>query len=196
PRNPALDPRAQPKPVATATSVMKLVEQGKLRIDEKVATYWPEFASNGKDKLTLAHLLSHTSGLIADNPLADYADGPAKALERICNLKPLAEPNQRFIYSDVNFIVLGELVRRVSGLPLDDYAKNRVFVPLGMRDTGYRPTPELRARAAPTEQRNDGWMRGEVHDPRAFALGGVAGHAGLFSTIDDLVIYARMILNK
>jgi uncharacterized protein YbbC (DUF1343 family)/CubicO group peptidase (beta-lactamase class C family) len=182
------------KPVATATSVWKLIEAGKLRLDEKVATYWPEFGANGKDKLTLAHLLAHTSGLIADNPLTDYADGPAKSLERICNLKPLAAPGQRFIYSDVNFIVLGELVRRASGQPLDEFAKDAIFAPLGMNDTSFRPDPARKPRVAPTEKRNGDWIRGEVHDPRAFALGGVAGHAGLFSTVDDLLLYARMIL--
>src|SRR5689334_16793956 len=100
------------KPIATATSVMKLVEQKKIKIEEKVATYWPEFAANGKDQLTLEHLLLHTSGLIADNPLADYADGPDKALERIAALKLQSAPGERFTYSDVNFIVLGVLVGR------------------------------------------------------------------------------------
>ncbi len=184
------------KPVATATSIWTLIEAGKLKVDEKIATYWPEFAPQGKDKLTLAHLLLHTSGLIADNPIADYADGPVKALERICALKPLAAPGERFIYSDVNFIVLGELVRRASGKTLDNYARETIFEPLGMRDTGFCPPTALRPRIAPTEQRDGNWMRGEVHDPRAHKLGGVAGHAGLFGTADDLVAYARMILGS
>ncbi|MBX7105431.1 MAG: DUF1343 domain-containing protein [Gemmataceae bacterium] len=184
------------KPIATATSVWSLIEDGKLKLDEKVATYWTEFATNGKDKLTLAHLLLHTSGLIADNPIADYADGPAKSLERICQLKPLAGPGERFIYSDVNFIVLGELVRRASGKPLDQYARERFFVPLGMADTGYRPDAKLRDRVAPTEKRKSEWIRGDVHDPRAFALGGVAGHAGLFSTAGDVLRFAGMLLNE
>lgn len=181
------------KPIATASSVWALIEAGKLKLDEKVVTYWPEFAPQGKDRLTLAHLLAHTSGLIADNPLKDYADGPAKSLERICLLKPLANPGERFIYSDVNFIVLGELVRRASGKTLDEFARERLFLPMGMSDTGYRPLESVRGRVAPTEKRAEKWIRGEVHDPRAYALGGVAGHAGLFSTATDLMKYAAMI---
>ncbi|HTK74746.1 MAG TPA: exo-beta-N-acetylmuramidase NamZ domain-containing protein, partial [Gemmataceae bacterium] len=183
------------KPLATATSVMKLVEQGKLKIDEKVVTYWPEFAAHGKDVLTLEHLLRHTSGLIADNPISDYADGPAKALERICQLTPRSKPGERFVYSDVNFIVLGVLAERVSGMRLDEFAKRNIYVPLGMRDTGFLPGDSLKSRCAPTEQREGRWMRGEVHDPRAYALGGVAGHAGLFGTADDILIYAKTLLN-
>jgi uncharacterized protein YbbC (DUF1343 family)/CubicO group peptidase (beta-lactamase class C family) len=183
------------KPIATATSVMKLVEQGKLKLDEKVTTYWPEFGAEGKDKLTLEHLLTHTSGMIPDNSVSDYADGKSKALERICALKLRAAPGERFIYSDVNFIVLGVLVERVSGLPLDVFARQHIYEPLGLRETGFRPPEALRPRCAPTEQREGRWMRGEVHDPRAYALGGVAGHAGLFSTADDLLRYARMMLH-
>src|SRR3954470_20078715 len=117
------------KPIATATSVMVLVEQGKLKLDEKVATYWPGFAANGKDVLTIEQLLTHTSGLLADNPEGDYADGRDKALERICQLGLKAQPGEKFIYSDVNFIVPGELVARVGGLPLDAFAKKFVFEP-------------------------------------------------------------------
>jgi uncharacterized protein YbbC (DUF1343 family)/CubicO group peptidase (beta-lactamase class C family) len=206
--NRAVEPAAEPmtvdtifdlasltKPIATATSVMKLVEEGKLKVEEKVTTYWPEFGAEGKDKLTLEHLLTHTSGLIADNPVKDYADGRAKSLERICALKPQAAPGERFIYSDVNFIVLGVLVERVSGVPLDVFAKQHIYQPLGMRETGFRPAAALRPRCAPTEQREGHLMRGEVHDPRSYALGGVAGHAGLFSTVDDLLLYARMMLH-
>jgi uncharacterized protein YbbC (DUF1343 family)/CubicO group peptidase (beta-lactamase class C family) len=183
------------KPLATATSVMKLVEAGKLRVEDKAARYWPEFAANGKDGITLEHLLRHTSGLIADNPLRDYADGPAKALERIAQLTPEAKPGERFRYSDVNFIVLGVLVERVSGTRLDEFAKRNIYIPLGMRDTGFLPSASLKSRCAPTEQREGRWMRGEVHDPRAYALGGVAGHAGLFGTADDILIYAKAMLN-
>src|SRR5207237_5090829 len=128
-------------------------EQGKLKIEEKVATYWPEFGANGKDQVTLEHLLLHTSGLIADNPLADYADGPDKALERIAALKLQAAPGERFTYSDVNFIVLGVLVGRVSGTPLDQFAQRHIFEPLGMRETGFHPAEALRARRAPPAPR-------------------------------------------
>jgi CubicO group peptidase (beta-lactamase class C family) len=182
------------KPVATATLIMLLVEQGKVSLSEPVAKHWPAFGANGKDKITVEQLLLHTSGLIADNDLADYRDGKAKALERIADLTPKSEPGSRFVYSDVGYIVLGELVERISGLPLDDFARKNIFNPLGMKDTTFRPDKVLADRAAPTERRDGHWMQGKVHDPRAYALGGVAGHAGLFSTADNLAIYVRMIL--
>lgn len=184
------------KPIATATAVMKLAEMGRVRTDEPVAKYLPEFSPNGKDALTLEDLLVHHSGLIADNPLSDYGDGREQAWRRICDLKPLVPPRSKFIYSDVNFIVLGELVGRVSGEPLERFVSERLFRPLGMSETGYTPAPELCVRAAPTQQRDGRWMRGEVHDPRAWKLGGVAGHAGLFSTAADLARYAQAMLNK
>lgn len=182
------------KPIATATSIMRLAEQGKLRITDPVAQHWPDFGKQGKEKITIEHLLLHVSGLVADNPESDYRDGRDKALERICALTPLAEPGNRFIYSDVNYIVLGILVERLGGCPLDEVANESIFAPLGMTDTMFRPPEKFKARCAPTQDREGRPMRGEVHDPRAFALGGVAGHAGLFSTADDLAIYARMLL--
>ncbi len=183
------------KPIATATSVMVLLERGKLRLTDLVGEHWPEFAANGKEKITLEQLLTHTSGLIADNPLRDYNDGPEKALERIAALKPVTEPGTKFTYSDVNFIVLGKLVERLSGEPLDVFARKNVFEPVGMRETTFKPGESLALRAAPTEQREGRWMQGEVHDPRAYQLGGIAGHAGLFSTADDLAVYAQVILD-
>jgi uncharacterized protein YbbC (DUF1343 family)/CubicO group peptidase (beta-lactamase class C family) len=182
------------KPIATATSAMLLVERGKLRLSDRVAEYLPSFAQEGKGRLTVEQLLLHVSGLVADNPEADYADGPEKAFERIDRLKPLAEPGARFVYSDVNYIALGRLVERVAAVPLDEFARKNIFEPLGMAETTFRPQGELKARAAPTERREGRWMLGEVHDPRAYALGGVAGHAGLFSTADDLAVFARMLL--
>src|SRR5262249_23131276 len=153
------------------------------------------FRQNGKDKITVEQLLLHTSGLIADNPVADYQDGREKARERIYRLTPTAEPGTRFLYSDVNFIVLGEVVERLSGAPLTEFAEKTVFAPLDMKDPTFRPGERLKDRAAPTERRDGRWMVGEVHDPRAYLLGGVAGHAGLFSTADDLSRYVRMLLN-
>jgi uncharacterized protein YbbC (DUF1343 family)/CubicO group peptidase (beta-lactamase class C family) len=183
------------KPIATATSVFVLVEQGKLRISEKVAHYWPEFAANGKAEVTLEHLLTHTSGLLADNSLSDFKDGKAEAMKRIAALPLEAEPGTRFKYSDVGFIVLGELVERVSGKPLDEFARTNVFEPMAMKDTGFRPSEKLKDRIAPTAQRDGKWLVGDVHDPRSAAMGGVAGHAGLFSSADDLARFARMILH-
>ncbi|HEY3788494.1 MAG TPA: serine hydrolase domain-containing protein [Urbifossiella sp.] len=184
------------KPIATATSIMLLIEQGKLHTDDKVAKHWPAFAANGKGDVSIAQLLLHTSGLTADNAIADYADGRAKALERIAALKLEVPPGTRFKYSDVGFIVLGELVEKISGLPIDRFAKKNIFEPLKMTDSGFNPPEELRQRIAPTGQREGRTILGEVHDPRSFKMGGVAGHAGLFASGDDLARYCRMILRK
>jgi CubicO group peptidase (beta-lactamase class C family) len=183
------------KPIATAASIMILVERGKLNLSDRVAKHWPAFGANGKDKITVEQLLLHTSGLVADNDVIDYANGREKALERIAQLPPASDPGAKFVYSDVGYIVLGELVERISGKPLDEFTAANIYKPLGMKETTFRPTRDLRDRAAPTQKRDDRWLRGEVHDPRAHALGGVAGHAGLFSTADDLAIYARMLLH-
>ncbi len=184
------------KPIATATSVMWLVEEGMVDLEAPVATYLPEFGNRGKERITVRQLLTHEGGLTPDNPLGDYSDGPAQAWERICELELRAEPGAEFLYSDVGFIVLGELVERVSGLRLDQFAWTRIFQPLGTTETGFLPGESLRARAAVTEQREGHWMQGEVHDPRAYRLGGVAGHAGLFSTAEDLALFAQAFLDR
>lgn len=183
------------KPVATATAAMLLVEQGKLRLSEKVATYWPEFAANKKDQVTVEHLLLHTSGLTADNALADYKDGNAEALKRVANLTLEAPAGERFRYSDVGFIVLGHLVERLSGQSLNEFTHKHIFAPLKMIDTGFLPDDKQKARCALTAQRQGEWLRGVVHDPRSAAMGGVAGHAGLFGSADDLARFARMLLH-
>jgi len=182
------------KPVATAAALMALADQGQLDLDEKAARYVPELAARGKGAFTLRQLLTHVSGLPSEIPVADFERGPAEAWRRIVSARPKAAPGERFIYSDVGFLVLGEVLRRVSGADLDQLAGARIFRPLGMVDTGFSPPASARARVAPTEQRNGEWMRGQVHDPRAFRLGGVAGHAGLFSTAADLSRFARMLL--
>lgn len=184
------------KPLATASSVMKLIEQGKLRLDDPVSLHLPEFGAQGKQSITVAQLLTHQGGLIADNSLRDYEQGPEEAIRRIYDLKPTAEPGAKFIYSDVGFIVLGKLVEKLSGESMAEFAQRELFKPLGMDETGFLPPASLRARAATTQQRDGQWMRGEVHDPRAHRLGGVAGHAGLFSTAGDLSRFARMLLGE
>jgi uncharacterized protein YbbC (DUF1343 family)/CubicO group peptidase (beta-lactamase class C family) len=184
------------KVVATATSMMILVERGLVRLGDPVSRYIPEFGESGKKNITVEQLLTHRSGLIADNDIKDYEHGPEEAMRNIWKLAPLAEAGSKFIYSDVNYIVLAELVKRVCGKPVDQFAAENVFRPLGMKDTGYKPDASLTPRIAPTEKRGEKWMRGEVHDPRSYLLGGVAGHAGLFSTADDLAIYCQMILNR
>ncbi|MEZ6059761.1 MAG: serine hydrolase domain-containing protein [Planctomycetaceae bacterium] len=184
------------KPMATATSVMKLVEDGQVELDAPVSTYIPEFTGSGKDTITVQQLLTHTGGLIPDNAMSDYENGPDTAFERIHSLGLISDPGTKFGYSDVGFIVLGELVERVSGSSVHEYSQRAIFEPLQMSETGFLPAEPLRARAAPTEQRDGHWMQGEVHDPRAFALGGIAGHAGLFSTARDMARYAQMMLNQ
>ena len=182
------------KPVATATSIMVLADRGLLDLDEAASRYVPEFAPNGKDAITIRQLLTHQGGLVADNPLRDYEQGPQKAWERICALRPCAEPGSRFIYSDVGYIVLAKVVRRVAGKDLHDFTRENIFGPLGMSETGFLPGEPLRRRCAATQRRGGRWIKGEVHDPRAWRLGQVAGHAGLFSTARDLAVYATMML--
>jgi CubicO group peptidase (beta-lactamase class C family) len=184
------------KPMATATSIMLLVERGQLKLDDKVTAIIPDFAANGKEGITIHDLLIHQSGLLPDNALADYDGGPEAAIQKICELKLQAPTGSKFIYSDVNFILLGEIVRRASGKTVHEFSRDNIFQPLGMKETDYLPDERLRARAAPTEEREGHWMQGEVHDPRAYKLGGVAGHAGLFSTAEDMAIYAQMMLGR
>jgi CubicO group peptidase (beta-lactamase class C family) len=182
------------KPVATATSIMKLIDEGKIDPKRQVSDYLPEFGSNGKDSITVSDLLLHVGGLIPDNSLRDYRDGPKTSWDKICELKPIAVRGKKFAYTDVGFIVLGMLVQRVSGEPLDRYAEQQIFAPLGMTETTFNPPASLKIRAAATEQRDGKWIKGEVHDPRAHLLEGVAGHAGLFSTADDLTRYGQQML--
>jgi CubicO group peptidase (beta-lactamase class C family) len=183
------------KVIATTTAVMQLVEAGRLRLDEPVAAHWPEFGSADKGAITVRQLLTHTSGLRPDLDPATRWSGEAAALARVLADHPIHPPGSRFLYSDINFIVLGELVHRVSGEPLDVYARRHIFAPLHMADTAFHPAFAERVRIAPTD-REDGMLRwGEVQDPTAYRMGGVAGHAGLFSTADDLARFARMLLS-
>lgn len=184
------------KPIATATSVMKLLASGQIHLDEPVAKYIPEFGQNGKSAVTIRQLLTHQGGLTPDNALRDYQDGTDKAWQRIWALPLIAPAGGRFIYTDVGYMVLGELVHRVSGVPLAAFCQQNIFAPLGMTETGFLPSESLRQRSAATEQREGRWMCGEVHDPRAYLLGGVAGHAGLFSTAEDLAIYGQMVIQN
>ena len=184
------------KPIATATSILKLSEEGLIDLDAPASKYLPEFNSHGKDKITIKQLLTHQGGLIPDNSLKDYLEGRETAFAKINDLTLRASPGEQFIYSDVGFIVLGQLIETISGLREDEYTSKHLFQPLKMTETGYVPAEDLKARAAITQERNDAWMQGEVHDPRAYEMDGVAGHAGLFSTAQDLSRYAQMILNE
>ncbi|MDB5386803.1 MAG: pbpE 1 [Planctomycetaceae bacterium] len=184
------------KPMATATSIMILIERGELRLRDKVSYYIPEFAKNGKQDVTVFQLLTHQSGFIPDNADADYQQGPEMALQKIYALSPQVPPGTKFIYSDVGFIVLGELVKRITGENVHEFSRENIFQPLGMSDTSYLPAEKLTPRIAPTEKRKGKWMRGQVHDPRADYLGGIAGHAGVFSTAEDIAVFAQMFLNR
>jgi uncharacterized protein YbbC (DUF1343 family) len=182
------------KVVATTTAVMQLVEAGKLDLDAPAARYWPEFAANGKDAITVRELLTHYSGLAADLDMRAPWLGYQAAMDLIVAEQPLAAPGSRYIYSDINFEVLGEIVRRVSGQALDAYCEAHIFGPLGMHDTSFRPPASERARIAPTEFIGGQLRWGTVHDPSAARMGGVAGHAGLFSSAGDLARFAQMLL--
>jgi uncharacterized protein YbbC (DUF1343 family) len=182
------------KPIATATSIMILAERGKIDLDAPASRYVPEL---GKlPAFTVRNLLIHTSGLPAATPVSDFTGERTSVMQHIGNLTLKSQPGERFIYTDVGFVVLEEIVRRASGKDLASFASEEIFAPLGMKETGFLPASDLKVRAAPTEPVSGVFLQGEVHDPRARVLGGVAGHAGLFSTADDLARYARAMLNR
>jgi uncharacterized protein YbbC (DUF1343 family)/CubicO group peptidase (beta-lactamase class C family) len=193
------------KVVATTTAVMMLLEDGRIRLNDRVSAYIPGFERYGKGDITVRHLLTHVSGLRPDLDMsmefASYDEGIARAIEEV----PTEPPGRHFVYSDINFVLLGEIVHRVSGMPLDQFCRTRIFEPLGMHDTMFTPPASLVPRIAPTEKCTQyGWpcdqpggaiLRGVVHDPTARRMMGVAGHAGLFSTAADLGIFCRMLLD-
>jgi uncharacterized protein YbbC (DUF1343 family)/CubicO group peptidase (beta-lactamase class C family) len=193
------------KVVAGTTAVMKLVEEGRVRLNDPVASFVPGFERYGKGGITVRHLLTHVSGLRPDvdlHPWTGYDAAIALAMDEV----PTSAPGERFVYSDINFFLLGDIVTRVTGQSLDAYLQRTVFGPLGMRETGFRPAASLLPRIAPTERcaEQDAWpckrpeaapLRGVVHDPTARRMGGIAGHAGLFSTARDLQRFARMLVN-
>src|SRR6202795_5097108 len=188
------------KVIATTTAVMQLVEQGKVRMNDPVAKYLTEFAQNGKEDVTVRQLLTHYSGLEPDLDLKTAWAGKQTAYQMAWAETPVDPPGSKFSYSDVNFIVLGEIVERVSGETLDEYATRHIFVPLKMLHTRYRPPMARRdgwiEKIAPTQyDENEHMLRGVVHDPTARRMGGVAGHAGVFSTADDLAKFSQALLN-
>jgi uncharacterized protein YbbC (DUF1343 family)/CubicO group peptidase (beta-lactamase class C family) len=200
------------KVVATATSIMLLIERGQLSLNDSLSRFIPEIKGEGRERITIENLLTHRSGYAPDFDLSEQWSGYDEALKRLSDEPLRSPPGTRFVYSDINYIALGEVVHRVSGLTLDQFAQRNIFNPLKMQETGFRPRAELGPRIAPTEKlrasasylggsgagvgaEGERWLRGEVHDPTAFRMGGVAGHAGLFSTADDLALYCQMILN-
>lgn len=186
------------KVVATTTALMLLVERGKVRLDAPVATYVPEFNAPGTEAVTVRQLLTHTSGLRADIPdreLKAIRDS-AGVMARVLREGPRVPPGTRVIYSDLNAILLGELVRHVTGEPLDVFAAREVFRPLGLRETLFRPPPGLRPRIAPTGMWHGHAVAGVVNDGSAFKLRGVSGNAGLFATAADVARFAQLLLSE
>jgi CubicO group peptidase (beta-lactamase class C family) len=184
------------KVVATTTAVMQLAERGRLDVDAPAARYWPAFGAAGKQRITVRDLLTHYSGLKPDLDLSRRWSGYGTAMAMLVAERPRHPAGTRYVYSDENFEVLGEIVRRVSGMSLDAYCEREIFGPLGMRDTRFRPTASDAARIAPTGGAmfdRDGIVL--VNDPTARRMGGVAGHAGLFSTAGDLALFASMLLD-
>jgi CubicO group peptidase (beta-lactamase class C family) len=199
------------KVLATAPSVMLLVEQGKLDLDARLASYFPECASGGKEAITIRHLLTHTSGLPSGLPARPAWSGDAAAHALACAQTVTNPPGSSFRYSDINYVLLGQLVARVSGMPLDEFAQQRIYTPLKMRDTGYLPLRRFAAAGIAPTQKSPGaggdkalhddlaagqLLQGVVHDPTARRMQGVAGSAGVFTTAHDLARFARMMLNE
>jgi uncharacterized protein YbbC (DUF1343 family)/CubicO group peptidase (beta-lactamase class C family) len=183
------------KVIATTPAVMRLFEQGKLRIDDPVVKYLPEF-QGGKSDITIRLLMTHFSGLPPDVELVPKWNGYQTGIDKALTAKPIAPPGVHFIYSDINFILMGEIVRRLSGQSLAEFVHDQLYAPLGMHDSGFLPAAALLPRIAPTEYEEENGMpfRGVVHDPTSRFMGGIAGHAGVFTTADDLAKYAQMLV--
>lgn len=187
------------KVVATTTAIMQLFQEGKIRLDDPVADYCPAFGENGKQNITVRELMTHYSGLPPDLDLSYKWSGYDTAKKLIVDTSPILPPGTRFMYSDINFETLGILVQRISGEPLNVYCERHIFKPLGMKNTMFLPPASLRKRIAPTQHEfgtTGPILWGVVDDPTARRMGGVAGHAGLFSDAHDLSIFCQMLLNR
>lgn len=198
PRSTMYDLASLTKPICTATAVMILHDQGLLRLDTRIQTVLPEFTGRWKDRVTVAHLLAHTSGLPPGRRIWLSAKSPAEGRAQVLSTALNSMPGGLVDYSDLGPIILGLAIERVSGMPLNAFCETRIFRPLGMHDTRYLPSAALKARIAPTElyPPRGHPAHGEVHDETAYTLGGVSGNAGLFSTASDLAIFAQMMLNR
>jgi len=183
------------KVIATTPAIMLLVGRGAINLDEPVRTYLPEFVGAGKDAVTVRELMTHTSGLPPGIETQSGWHGQSEAVRKACAAALQSKPGTAFKYSDLNFLLLGEIVQRVSRTPLETFTQKEIFTPLQMIDTGFLPPSGKLPRIAPTEVVDGKPWRGVVHDPTARTMGGVAGHAGLFTTAADLARYARMLLN-
>lgn len=184
------------KVLATVPALMVLYERGKVKLEAPILTYLPEFKGGAKEAITVRHLLTHTSGLgrsLSQEP--DWSDFKS-AFAMMCAQTPSEPPGSAFRYSDLNFIILGEMVQRVAGMKLDEFCAREIFKPLKMVDTCFLPPQDVRPRIAPTEKVGRVVLRGTVHDFKAQGMSGVAGHAGLFTTAADVARFARMVLDK
>ncbi|MCX8156188.1 MAG: beta-lactamase family protein [Verrucomicrobiae bacterium] len=193
--NTIFDAASLTKVLATAPAILWLVEQGKIGLDDPVSKHLPEFVGEDREAITVRLLLTHYSGLPSGLTRRDF-NGYAGAIAQAVSERPNPAPGTTFRYSDVNFILLGEIVRRVSGQSLADFAREKFYEPLGMRQTRFLPPDDWRANIAPTERVGGTVLRGVVHDPTARRMGGVAGHAGLFTTVADTARFCRMMLNE
>lgn len=185
------------KVVATTTAVLQLIEQGRLQLDDRLCTFLPQFGSDEqKATITIRHVLTHTSGLPGPCRLYRYCHGPEQILAGIYQQELVFPPGTRYLYNDLGFILLGEIIREITALSLDEYSRLHIFEPLAMHDTMFTPPEALKDRIAPTEYVpwRGGLVHGIVHDENAWEMGGVAGHAGLFSTIEDLARFCTMLL--
>ncbi|MBP1964467.1 serine hydrolase domain-containing protein [Paenibacillus aceris] len=184
------------KVIATLPLILQLIDRGELRLRDPISRYFPEFSANGKGEVTVRHVLTHTSGFKAYKDLHSHGWTPDQIKAAVLG-ESLSDPcGDGYMYSDFNYIILGEIAALLFGMPLDEAARRFVFEPLGMRDTGYRPAAALKPRIAATEFMSGAYRWGEVHDENAWAMGGVSGHAGVFSTAEDVAKYAAMWLNN
>jgi SSS family transporter len=184
------------KVLATAPAIMQLYEQGRFQLNDPVAQYLPQFAANGKQDITIRQLLTHYSGLPPDVSLEDPWEGKEEGLRRAFAATPVTAPGVQFRYSDINFVVLGALVEKLSGLTLDQYQQRYLAQPLGVEHMRFLPPESWRSHIAPTQYDHGVMLRGVVHDPTSRRMGGVAGHAGLFSTAGDVAVYAQNLLDR
>ena len=195
--NTIFDMASMTKVLITAPAIMQFYERGLIALDKPACAYLPAFAANGKQDITIRQLLTHYSGLPPDLDLSFAWQGKQNAVQMVVNTHPQAKPGEKFVYSDINFITLGLIIEQLSGQSLALYANEHILKPLGLRNSFFLPPSNLHSIIAPTQYDESGHMlRGVVHDPTTRRMGGVAGHAGLFSCAQDSIIYAQALLNK
>ncbi|MCP4610761.1 MAG: beta-lactamase family protein [Planctomycetes bacterium] len=200
-RNTVFDMASVTKPVATATSIMVLMDRKEIGLEDYVGKYLPDFACNGKEQVQIKHLLTHTSGLPAYTNAAKLEEQfgspcPEKVIEKICSFEALSKPGEKFRYSCLGYITLAKIVEKITGENIDEFSRGNIFWPLGMKNTTFNPPAFLQKDIAATQIVEEKLLRGTVHDPLAQLMAGTSGNAGLFSNVYDLSIYCRMLLNN